>query len=185
MRSNPKANSKHLLQLKQLLLDLHKSKVATEIDLPKVSAAQLEKEAQIMLSQNRQVARLSSKIVGEMFSPPVAPPVFSGSPGNALAELKIFLTTTGTVDLLKPPAERIQAFVVRASMLLNLDDIDVPVPRLDGLGARMRDGKLLETEISSSFVQSAIEAERCCSQRTEAFEGASSAPNLTMCTMLK
>ena len=153
---------------------------------PNVSAAQLETEAQMLFSQKRRVARISSQIVSLMFSPPVAPPVFSGSAGNLLAELTIFLTTTGMECLLLPQGKRMQFFVDRASTLLPLEDIDVTASQLKDLGARMtHGGTLLESETSSSFPASVVEAERCCSQRAEAFVQASSAPNSTMCTMLK
>jgi hypothetical protein len=174
--------STRMHQLEQLVLDLRTTNIADDI----VSPEKAESEAQKLLLLKRRVAQTSSTIVGAMFSPPVAPPVFSESAGSLLAELKIFLSTMGMAMLMLSAAKRMQSFVDKASMILPIEDIDVPVAQLTALGARMtHGGKLFEPETSSVFVQSVLEAERCCSQRTEAFVQASSSPTSTMYTMLK
>jgi hypothetical protein len=75
--------------LQQLLLNMAKSNSAPKA--PEVSEEQLEAAAETKLMWQQSVASTSEKIFKKIFSPPVAHPVFSESPGNSFAEVAAFL----------------------------------------------------------------------------------------------
>ena len=170
--------------LQQLLLNMAKSNSAPKA--PEVSEEQLEAAAETKLMWQQSVASTSEKIFKKIFSPPVAHPVFSESPGNSFAEVTVFCATIGATHLLLPEKDSLQSIVDIASKMLPRTDIDMRASQLNGLGARMAHGGVLsEDEAKSTFVQSVRDAAKRCSEAATAFVQAASPANSTMRTMLE
>ena len=179
-------NAEQLSEMRQLLLNSSKSIAATVVAAPAISAAQLEAEAKLALMQRRKVASNSAKLVDTLFTPPIAPLVFSETRGHLRAELQVYLTTMGAGCLLSSPPERLQSIVDKAALLLPFEEIDVPASLIPTLGQRMASGGFLSAaEETSVLVLSVRAAELSCTNSAEAYVQASSPPRSTMRAMLE